>query len=118
MSSHVKYTYNKNDVIYLQFFNNTYLTLTLLFHLILTNMSLLQRRKGCLHFILSDNGNYDFDVKLGSCELMGFVKDVIDCGCLRFIYFFRIKEKEKYSFYINFYFTIFFQSCFFYFLIT
>ena len=64
MSSHVKYTYNKNDVIYLQFFNNTYLTLTLLFHLILTNMSLLQRRKGGLHFILSDNGNYDFDVKV------------------------------------------------------
>ena len=44
--SHVKYTQTKNNVIYLQFFNDTYLALTLLFHLILTGMSWQQSRKG------------------------------------------------------------------------
>ena len=45
-------------------------------------MSWLQPRKGGLHFILSDNGNYDFDVKVRRCGFLGFVNDVIDCGCL------------------------------------
>ena len=39
MSFHVKYTQTKNDVIYLQYFDDTCLTLTLLFHLILIHMS-------------------------------------------------------------------------------
>ena len=63
MSFHVKYTQTKNDVIYFQSFNDTYLALTLLFHLILTRMSWLQPRKWGLYFILSDNDKYDFDVK-------------------------------------------------------
>ena len=82
MQSHVKYTQIKNNVIYLQFFGDTYLTLTLLFHLILTRLSWLQLRKEGLHLLLSDNGDYDFDIKVGRCEFMGFVNDVIDCGCL------------------------------------
>ena len=44
-------------------------------------MSWLQSRKGSLNFILSDNGNYDFDVKVGRCGFVGFVNDVIECGC-------------------------------------
>ena len=59
------------------------------------------------HFILSDNNNYDFNVKIGHYGLVGFVKTVIDCGCLRCVFCFRIKEKEEDTFYINFYFTIF-----------
>ena len=70
MPSLVKYTETKNDVIYIQSFNDTYLALILLFHLILTCMSWLKSRKGCLLFILSDNDNYDFDVKVRRC---GFV---------------------------------------------
>ena len=60
-----------------------------------------------LHFILSDNGNYDFDVKIGHCGLVEFVKAMIDCGCSGCIFCFRIKDKEEDTFYINFYFTIF-----------
>ena len=103
----------KNDVIYLQFFDDTYLALTLLFHLILTLMSWLQPRKGDLYFILSDNGNYDLMLRLDIVEC-GFVNDVIDYGCLRCVFCFRIKDKEKDIFYINFYFIIFLQSFFFF----
>jgi len=48
MSSHVNYTPTKNYVIYLQSFNNTYLALTLLLHLMLTHMSWLQSREACI----------------------------------------------------------------------
>ena len=34
--------------------------------------------EGGLHFIFSDSGNYDFDVKLQHCGLLGFVKAMID----------------------------------------
>ena len=74
MSFHIKYTQTKNDVIYLQSFDNTYLGLILLSHLILTRMNWLQRRKGGIHFILSDNGNYDFDVKGWILWICGFCK--------------------------------------------
>ena len=71
-------------------------------------MSWLQPRKAGMHFILSDNDNYNFDVKVKRCRYVGFVKDVIDCGYLRCVFFFfRIKEKEKDTFYINFYSIIF-----------
>ena len=88
MPSLVKYTKTKNDVIYIQSFDDTYLALTLLFHLILTCMSWLKPRKGCLLFILSDNDNYDFDVKARRCEFVIFVNDVIDCRCLRCVFCF------------------------------
>ena len=114
MLSHVKYTQTKNVVIYLQSFNNTYLALTLLFLFILTRMSWLQSRKGGLHFILNDNNNYYFDVKIGCCGFVSFVNDVTDCECLGCVFVFRIKLKEKNTFYINFYSKIFSQS-FFYF---
>ena len=63
--------------------------------------------KGGLHFILSDNDNYDFDIKARSCEFVGFANDVIDYGSLECVFCFKIKEKEKYTFYINFYSIIF-----------
>ena len=85
----------KNDVIYLWCSDDTYLVLTLLFHLILTYMSWLQPIKGGLHFILSDNGNYDFDIKVRRYGFVGFVNDEIDCGCLRCVFCFKTKEKEK-----------------------
>ena len=88
MPSHVKYTETKNDVIYLQSFDDTYLALTLLFHLILTCMSWLKPRKGCLLFILSDNDNYDFDVKVKRCGFVIFVNDVIDGRCLGCVFCF------------------------------
>ena len=58
------------------------------------------KEKG-LHFILNNNGNYDFDIKVGRYGFVGFVNDVIDCGCLRCVFCFKIKEKEKDTFYIN-----------------
>ena len=76
MSSHVKYTQARNNVIYLQSFDDTYLALTFLSHQILTSMSWLQSRKGGLQFILSDNSNYVFDIKVGHCKFVGFVNDV------------------------------------------
>ena len=114
MSFYVKYTQTKNDVIYVQSFDNTYFALTLLFHLILTCMSWLQPRKGDLHFILSDNDNYDFDIKVGRYGFVSFINDVIDRGCLGYVFCFRIKEKEKVTFYINFYSIIFLHSFFFF----
>ena len=65
-----------------------------------------------MHFILSDNDNYDFDVKVGHCGFVGFVNKVIDCRCLGCVFCFRIKEKEKGAFYINFYSIILLQSFF------
>ena len=56
-------------------------------------MSWLQLRKGSLPFILSDNENYDFDVKFGYYGFIGFVNKVIDYECLRCVLCFRIKEK-------------------------
>ena len=58
-------------------------------------------KEGELPFILSDKGNYDFDIKVGCCGFVCFVNDMIECECLRCIFFFRIKEKEKDTFYIN-----------------
>ena len=97
----------------LQSLGDTYLPLTLLFHLILSCLSWLQPRNEDLHFILSDNGDYDFDVKVGHCQFVGFVDDVIHRGCLGYVFCFRIKEKEKDTFYINFYSIIFLQRFFF-----
>ena len=64
-----------------------------------------------LAFYIELQHNYDFDIKVDRYELVGFVKDVIDCRCLRCVFCFRIKEKD--TFYIKFYSTIFNQSFFF-----
>ena len=72
----------------------------------------LQPRKRGPHFILSDNGNYDFNVKVEHCEFVDFVNDVIDCGCLGCEFCFRIKEKEKDIFYINLFLEILYQLLF------
>ena len=64
-----------------------------------------------MHFILSDNGNYDLDIKIGHYGFVDFINDVIDFGCLEYIICFRIKEKKKKdTFYIKFYSTMFLQS--------
>ena len=63
-------------------------------------MSWLEPRKGSLHFILSDNGNYDFDVKVKRCGFVGFM-NVIDGEYLGCVFFFRVKEKEKNTFSIE-----------------
>ena len=55
-----------------------------------------------MHFILSDSGNYDFDIKVKRCKFVGFVNDVINCGCLGCIFCFKIKDKEKDTFYTTF----------------
>ena len=99
----------------LQSFCDTYLPLTMLFHLILSYLSWLQPRKEDLHFILCDNDDYDFDVKIGCCGFVGFVSDVINCGCLECVFSFSVKEKEKDTFYINFNSIIFLQRFFFFF---
>ena len=78
-------------------------------------MSCLQPKKGDLHFILSNYDNYDFDVKVECCGFMGFVNNVIDCERLGCVFCFKIKEKEKDIFYINFYSIIFLQNFYFYF---
>ena len=72
-------------------------------------MSWLQPKNGSLHFILNDNGNYDFDVKVECCRFVGFVNNVINYKCLGYVFCFRIKEKEKEKniVYINFYSIIF-----------
>ena len=59
-------------------------------------------KEGGLHFILSDNGNYDFYAKIRCCGFVDFVNDVINSGCLEFVFCFRIKEKEKDIFYFRF----------------
>ena len=56
-------------------------------------MNWLQSTMGGLPFILSDNDNYDFDVKFVSYKFVSFVNDIIDCGCLGCVFCFRIKEK-------------------------
>ena len=50
-------------------------------------------KEGELPFILSDKDNYDFDIKIRCCGFVCFVNDVIECECLRCIFYFRIKEK-------------------------
>ena len=67
-------------------------------------------KEGTLNFILGVNSNYDFHIKVKLCRFVGFVSDVINCGCLGYVFCFRIKEKEKDTFYINFYSTIFLQK--------
>ena len=47
-------------------------------------------------FILSDKGNYDFDIKVGCCGFVCFVNNMIECECLRCIFFFlELKKKRK-----------------------
>ena len=58
-------------------------------------MSWLHPRKGGLHFILNDNGNYDFDVKVEHCRFVSFVNDVIDCECLGYVFFLELRKKRK-----------------------
>ena len=114
-------TQTKNDVIYLQYFNDIYLALTLI--VVSSNLNPYElattKVRGALHFnfILSNSDNCDFDVKVRRYVFVSFVNYVINCGCMRCVFCFIIKYKEKDTFYINFYSIIFLQSCFyFYFL--
>ena len=66
-----------------------------------------------MHFILSDNDNYDFVLRLDVVNWWVFVKVVIDYEFLIYVFHFKIKEKEKDKFFIKFYSTIFLQNFFF-----
>ena len=67
MPTHLKYTKAKNDVIYLQSFNDTYINPTLQYYLILTRMSRLWPRKwDCVFY--SVTVAYNFDVTVGHCR--------------------------------------------------
>ena len=73
-------------------------------------------KEGDLYFILSDNGNHNIYVKVRHCRFVDFVNDVIDCGCLRCIFCFRIKERERYILYQLLFYNIHrFYFLFFYF---
>ena len=61
-------------------------------------MNWLQPRNGGLHFILNDNSNYDFDVKVERYGFVGFVNDVINCECLGYIYILELRRKRKIHF--------------------
>ena len=61
--------------------------------------------------------DYYFNVKVGRCGSVVFVNDVIDRGYLVCVFVFRIKKKEKDTFYINFYSIIFLQSFYFLFIL-
>ena len=52
-------------------------------------------RKEGLHFLLSDDNNYYFVVKIERCGFVGFVNDVIDCDCLECVFFFFLRIKKK-----------------------
>ena len=80
------------------------------------NLYKLATTKGGLSFILSDNNNYNLDVKVEYCRFVGFVNEMIDYECLEYVFCFKIEEKEKDTFYINFYFIIFLQSFLFFFI--
>ena len=67
-----------------------------------------------MYFILSDNGNYDFDVKVRRCGLVGFVKNVIDNVCLSCVFCFKIKGKRKTHFISNFILQYAYQKLLFY----
>jgi len=56
----------------------------------------LQLRKEGLNDNENDNDNYYFDVKVERCGFMGFVIDVIDCGCLGCVFCSRIKRKTNF----------------------
>ena len=58
-------------------------------------MSCLQPKNGDLRFILSDNSNDDFDIKVERCGFEGFINNVFDRECLECVFCFRVKEKEK-----------------------
>ena len=90
---------DKNNVIYLQPFKDTYITLALWYHLILTCVSRLWPRKGgCIFY--SVMVAYGFDVEIRCC---GFCEDCDSLwvfGSLRFcfgkvinVFCFRTKEK-------------------------
>ena len=108
MSSHVKYTQTKNDVIYLQSFDDTCLSLTYI--VVSSNPNLYElatTKEGKLAFYIKWQRHYNFDVKVRCCGFVDFVNDVIDYGCLGYVFCFRIKEIQKDTFYINFYSMIF-----------
>jgi len=116
MPSHIKYT-DKKWCYLLSIFRQHLLSSNIIVSCNPNSYELATTNEANLHFILSYNDNYNFDVKDKRCGFVSFVNDVIDCGCLGCIFCFRIKAKEKDTFYINFYSIIIVQSCCFFSLI-
>ena len=73
----------KNDVIYIQPFNYTYIIPTFWYHLILTCMSKLWPRKGACIFYLVMVA-YGFDIEVGCCRFCKGCDALWVFGCLRF----------------------------------
>ena len=93
MPSHVKYTQTKKryhlPLIFRRYLRSSNIVVS-------SNPNLYElatTKKEGLHFILSDNNNYDFDVKVRYCGFVGFINDMVDYGCLKHVFCFRIKEK-------------------------
>ena len=104
----------KNDVIYLQPFNDTYITLTLQYHLIVIHMSRLwPRKETCVFYSMTVA--YSFDVEFRHCKFCEGYDSLEVFGCLRFwfgkvinVFYFRTKEKEKETFKLIIYEVIYF----------
>ena len=82
MSSHVKYTQTKNNVICLHSFIQLLPSSDIVIPSNQNPYELTTTKEWGLHFILSDNGNYNLDVEILRCGLLGFANVVIECGCL------------------------------------
>ena len=83
MTSHLKYTQTKKNITYLQPFNDTYITPTLLYHFILTYMSRLWPKKGiCIFYLVMKAYGFDIDVRY--CEFCKCCDWLWVFGCVGF----------------------------------
>ena len=83
VSSHIKCTKIKNYVIYLQPFNDTYITLILQYYVILTCMSRLwPRKEACVFYSMTIA--YSFDVEVKHCGFFEVCDSLWVFGCLGF----------------------------------
>ena len=99
MTSHLKYTQTKNDVIYLQPFNYIYITPTLLYHFILTSMSRLWPKNGtCIFYLVMKAYKFDIDVRCcGFCKSFDWlwVFGCVGFWCGKVLNICCFKNKEK-----------------------
>ena len=91
-------TQTKNDIIYLQSFDDIYLVPTINI-VVPSNFNaydyeLTTIKEKNLHFILTDSDNYDFEIKIYCCGLVSFVKAVIDCGVWNVYFVLELRRKN------------------------
>ena len=95
MSSHFKYTRKKKWCHLPSIFRQHLPKSNIVVPFIPTLYELATTKEWGLHFVLSDNGNYDFDVKAKCCRLVSFVKAVIGREYLGCVCCFIIKDKKQ-----------------------